>query len=54
MTASPSRVWTRIDFDADGVQSDAAHVPISTDSSAYGVIPVPMICIRNGTGRPRS
>lgn len=50
MTASPSRVWTRIDFGADGVQSDAAHVPISTDSSAYGVIPVPMICIRNGSG----
>ena len=45
-----SRVWTAIDFDADGVQSDFARVPYSSDSSAYGWIPVPMLCIKGGAG----
>lgn len=45
-----SRVWTEIDFDKPGVQSDFARVPYSSDSSAYGWIPVPMICIGSGAG----
>lgn len=50
MTPSESRVWTHIDFAANGVQSGSANVPHSSDTSAYGVIPVPMICIRGGDG----
>ncbi|MGB3289672.1 MAG: succinylglutamate desuccinylase/aspartoacylase family protein [Burkholderiaceae bacterium] len=45
-----SRIWTRIDLDADGKQNDYLWVSHSSDSSAYGCIPVPVICIRNGDG----
>ena len=47
---SKSRVWTTIDFDRNGVQSGHAYVPYSPDHSAYGMIPVPMICIKGGEG----
>ncbi|AFT90362.1 Succinylglutamate desuccinylase/aspartoacylase (plasmid) [Paraburkholderia phenoliruptrix BR3459a] len=45
-----SRVWTTIDFNARGVQSDFARVPYSSDISAYGWIPVPMFCFNGGPG----
>ncbi|NGO53889.1 succinylglutamate desuccinylase/aspartoacylase family protein [Allomesorhizobium camelthorni] len=45
-----SQVWTTIDFDAIGVQSDFARVPYSSNTSAYGWIPVPMICFNGGDG----
>ncbi|OWT69086.1 MULTISPECIES: succinylglutamate desuccinylase/aspartoacylase family protein [unclassified Achromobacter] len=45
-----SRVWTAIDFTADGKQSDYLRVPYSSDKSAYGWIPVPLVCVRNGEG----
>jgi len=45
-----TRAWTTIDFEKDGKQSDYMRVPFSSDKSAYGWIPVPMICIRNGDG----
>ncbi|QEL27061.1 succinylglutamate desuccinylase (plasmid) [Bosea sp. F3-2] len=45
-----SRVSSAIDFNALGVQSDHARVPYSSDISAYGWIPVPMICFNGGNG----
>ncbi len=45
-----TQVWTPVDFEADGKQCDWLRVPHSTDLSGYGVIPVPIICIRNGAG----
>jgi uncharacterized protein len=45
-----TRVSTPVDFDADGKQVDFLRVPHSTDLSAYGWIPVPLACIRNGGG----
>ncbi|WP_448785146.1 succinylglutamate desuccinylase/aspartoacylase family protein [Brucella intermedia] len=45
-----SQVWTTIDFEQRGVQSDYARVPFSSDTSAYGWIPVPMVCINGGEG----
>jgi predicted deacylase len=45
-----SRVWTPVDFEADGKQVDCLRVPHSTDLSAYGWVPVPLVCIRNGDG----
>ncbi|MCK1505427.1 succinylglutamate desuccinylase/aspartoacylase family protein [Bradyrhizobium sp. 18] len=45
-----SRVWTTIDFNASGMQSDFARVPFSSNSSAYGWIPVPMLCVKGGEG----
>lgn len=44
------QVWTTIDFDKPGFQSDFARVPWSSDSSAYGWIPVPMLCFNGGDG----
>ncbi|MFP3544348.1 succinylglutamate desuccinylase/aspartoacylase family protein [Rhizobium sp. SIMBA_035] len=47
---SATRIWSAIDFETDGKQSDYMRVPFSSDKSAYGWIPVPMICIKNGDG----
>jgi predicted deacylase len=48
--SATSRVWTGINFEQDGKHSDYMRVPFSSDKSAYGWIPIPMICIRNGDG----
>lgn len=45
-----TRIWTPIDYDADGKQSDCLRLPHSSDVSAYGWIPIPLVCIRNGSG----
>ena len=45
-----SRVATNIDYDRDGKQVSYLGVPISTNESAYGTVPVPITVIRNGTG----
>ncbi|ESY88192.1 succinylglutamate desuccinylase/aspartoacylase family protein, partial [Mesorhizobium sp. LNHC209A00] len=43
-------IWSSIDFDKDGKQTDCLRLPISTDLSAYGWIPIPAICLKNGDG----
>lgn len=48
--AAQSRIWTPIDYDAVGKQSDCLRLPHSTDLSAYGWIPIPLVCIKNGVG----
>lgn len=48
--ASFTQVWTPLNFEADGKQRDWLRVPFSTDLSGYGVVPIPVICIRNGDG----
>nr|WP_283936449.1 succinylglutamate desuccinylase/aspartoacylase family protein [Aminobacter aminovorans] len=48
--AGETRIWTTLDFDRDGKQHDWLRLPFSTDQSAYGVIPIPITCIRNGAG----
>jgi predicted deacylase len=45
-----TRIWSPIDYDKDGKQADYLRLPISTDLSAYGWIPIPVVCIRNGEG----
>ena len=45
-----TQVWTPLDFAADGKQCDWLRAPYSTDLSGYGVVPVPVVCIRNGAG----
>lgn len=45
-----TQVWAPLDFEADGKQCDWLRVPYSTDLSGYGVVPVPIVCIRNGAG----
>lgn len=46
--ASP--VWSTIDFEQRGLQSDYARIPYSSDTSAYGWVPVPMLCVNGGDG----
>jgi predicted deacylase len=48
--ASGTRLWTAVDFEQDGKQHDLLRLPFSTDLSAYGTIPIPITCIRNGEG----
>ena len=48
--AGETRIWTPIDYDAEGKQSDCLRLPHSTDLSAYGWIPIPLVCIKNGSG----
>lgn len=48
--SSTTRLWTPLDFARDGKHADYLRLPISTDSSAYGWVPIPVVCIRNGDG----
>mgnify|MGYP001167621378 CR=1 FL=1 len=50
MTDKPSRLSTRIDFERDGKQCDYLQLPHSVHRSAYGWLPVPLVCIKNGAG----
>ncbi|SMH40505.1 succinylglutamate desuccinylase/aspartoacylase family protein [Mesorhizobium australicum] len=45
-----TQVWSPLDFEADGKQCDWLRAPYSTDLSGYGVVPIPIVCIRNGKG----
>uniref|UniRef100_A0A9E7ZS43 Succinylglutamate desuccinylase/aspartoacylase family protein n=1 Tax=Bosea sp. NBC_00436 TaxID=2969620 RepID=A0A9E7ZS43_9HYPH len=48
--AGYTQIWTPLDFEADGTQCDWLRLPFSTDLSGYGVVPIPVICLRNGDG----
>ncbi|RKT10792.1 hypothetical protein B0G69_8272 [Paraburkholderia sp. RAU2J] len=45
-----TRIWSTIDYERNGKQVDCLRLPISTDTSAYGWIPIPAICLKNGDG----
>lgn len=45
-----TRMWTDLDFNAEGKQQGCLRLPHSTDLSAYGAIPIPVIVIKNGQG----
>lgn len=45
-----TRLSTRIDFDRDGKQCDHLRLPHSVHRSAYGWLPVPLVCMKNGEG----
>ncbi|MGE4250261.1 MAG: succinylglutamate desuccinylase/aspartoacylase family protein [Parvibaculaceae bacterium] len=47
---SGSRIWTELDFDAEGKHSGYLHLPHSVNDSAYGTIAIPIAVIRNGKG----
>lgn len=48
--SATTRIWTPLDFGRDGKHTDSLRLPISTDSSAYGWVPIPVVSIRNGDG----
>ncbi|MCG8509594.1 MAG: succinylglutamate desuccinylase/aspartoacylase family protein [Rhodospirillales bacterium] len=45
-----TRIWSTIDILKGGKQSDFLRLPYSSDLSAYGWIPIPIVGIRNGDG----
>jgi predicted deacylase len=45
-----SRITSEIDFNRDGKQVGFLRLPHSVHRSAYGWIPIPVACIRNGDG----
>ena len=52
-TAAPgraSRITSEVDFTRDGKQVGFLRLPHSVHRSAYGWIPIPVACIRNGDG----
>ena len=50
MPSKPSRISSEIDFDKEGKQTGFLRLPHSVHRSAYGWIPIPVACIRNGEG----
>lgn len=48
--SATTRITSEIDFERDGRQVGFLRVPHSVHRSAYGWIPVPVACIRNGDG----
>jgi predicted deacylase len=50
MAARESRIWTDIDFERDGKQTGFLRLPHSVHRSAYGWLPIPLVCVKNGTG----
>ncbi len=45
-----SRIHCSIDFDAPGLHEGFLGVSHSDNAHAYGVIPVPIVCVNNGSG----
>src|SRR5882762_84402 len=50
MVEQRSRISAEIDFSKDGKQVGYLRLPFSVHESAYGWIPIPIVCIRNGEG----
>ncbi len=50
MAKATSRIWTDIDFERDGKQTGFLRLPHSVHRSAYGWIPIPVVCLKNGDG----
>ena len=47
---TPSKIWTKVDYDKDGKQNGWLQLPHSVTRSAYGNIAIPISVIRNGAG----
>ena len=45
-----TQIIPTVDFDREGKQIGALHVPHSVTRSAYGVQPIPVAVLRNGPG----
>ena len=45
-----TRITTTVDFEKNGLQTGFLRLPHSVHESAYGWIPIPVVCIKNGKG----
>jgi uncharacterized protein len=50
MLKRPSKLYTTIDFEKNGKQTGYIRLPHSVHRSAYGWLPIPIACIKNGSG----
>ena len=50
MSSTGSRISTDIDFTKDGKHQSYLWVPVSTNSSAYGTVPIPITVVKRGQG----
>ena len=50
MTDTPTKLTTPFDFDTPGKHCDFIRLPHSVHRSAYGWLPLPIVCINNGDG----
>ena len=48
--ASESRVRCEIDFEAAGRQAGYLRAPLSRNTSGWGVVEIPVISVKNGSG----
>ncbi len=48
--ASESRVRCEIDFEASGRQAGYLRAPLSRNTSGWGVVEIPIVSVRNGSG----
>src|SRR5258708_33896013 len=45
-----SRIFSEVDFEKEGKQSAFLRLPHSVHRSAYGWLPIPITCIKDGSG----
>ena len=45
-----SGLKAHVDFEREGKQHGFLRLPYSVHRSAYGWLPIPIVCIRNGDG----
>jgi predicted deacylase len=50
MSTATSRIHCEVDFERDGKQTGFLRIPHSVHRSAYGWLPMPVVCVRNGDG----
>ena len=50
MSRSGSRIRTDIDFTKDGKHQFYLRIPVSTNNSAYGTMPIPIAVVKRGQG----
>ncbi|WDR01319.1 succinylglutamate desuccinylase/aspartoacylase family protein [Devosia algicola] len=48
--SATTTLHTKIDFDKDGHQAGFLNLPFSPHTDAWGVVPIPMAVLKNGTG----
>ncbi|MGO4570565.1 succinylglutamate desuccinylase/aspartoacylase family protein [Microvirga sp. 2TAF3] len=49
-TEIKSRIQCGIDFDRDGRQAGYLRAPLSRNTSGWGTVEIPIVCVKNGTG----
>ena len=47
-----TRIGSTVDYDKNGRQTGFLRLPHSVHESAYGFIPIPVVCLKNGVGPP--